>query len=188
MQLDNKTVASLALPHGKTDAIFFDDELAGFGFRLRAGGHRTWIAQYRAHGRTRRFTIGSVEKLASSEARKAARKILARVQLGEDPQGEKQQERLRTARTLASIAIDYLAAKERELRPSSLRVTRLYLTGSAYFGPLHSTAITKITHPDVARRTCRRDRTRASGCSPTPSLWRSGRRAATTISEGSSGF
>ena len=48
MRLDAKTVAALKLD-GKTDAIFFDDDLPGFGHRLRlgAGGklRRSWIAQ-----------------------------------------------------------------------------------------------------------------------------------------------
>jgi integrase len=151
VQLDNKTVASLALLDGKADAIFFDNELPGFGLRLRAGGHRTWIAQYRAHGRTRRLTIGAVEKLTLVEARKAARKILAKVELGEDPQGDREAKRRAAVHTLCSVAEAYLEARKRELRPASYRVTKLYLTG-AYFKPLHTTAITKITHPDVAAR------------------------------------
>lgn len=40
MKLDAKTVAKLALPDGKRDAIYFDDDLAGFGLRLRASGAR----------------------------------------------------------------------------------------------------------------------------------------------------
>jgi integrase len=151
MKLDAKTVASLTLPDGKPDVIFFDDELSGFGIRVRAGGHRSWIAQYRARGRTRRQTIGSVEKLIPIEARKAARKILAKVELGEDPQGTKQEQRRQAVHTLRSVAEAYLEAKASELRPSSLRVTRLYLTGR-YFKPLHTTSIVAISHPDVAAR------------------------------------
>jgi integrase len=154
MQLDNKTVAGLALPDGKTDVIFFDDELAGFGLRLRTSGdrvRRSWIAQYRSHGRTRRLNIGAAEKLSAAEARKQAKKELAKVALGGDPQGEKAQARLQAVHTFASVAKAYLEAKATELRPSSLRVTRLYLTGK-HFKPLHTASITKITHPDVAAR------------------------------------
>src|ERR1700719_5339874 len=122
MQLDNKTVAGLALPDGKTDVIFFDDELAGFGLRLRASGdrvRRSWIAQYRSHGRTRRLNIGAAEKLSAAEARKQAKKELAKVALGGDPQGEKAQARLQAVHTFASVAKAYLEAKATELRPSS---------------------------------------------------------------------
>jgi hypothetical protein len=154
MKLDAKTVAKLALPDGKRDAIYFDDDLAGFGLRLRASGarvRRTWVAQYRAHGRTRRMRIGAAEKLKVDDARKAARKILAKVELGQDPQGDKVKARLTSARTLRSVANVYLEVKEGVLRPASYRVTKLYLTGP-YFQPLHSTAISDITLADVAAR------------------------------------
>ena len=154
IKLDAKTIAKLALPEGKLDGIYFDDDLAGFGLRLRASGdrvRRTWIAQYRAHGRTRRMKIGAAEKLNVDDARKAARKILAKVELGQDPQGDKAKARLASGRTLRSVADDYLEAKQSVLRPASYRGTKLYLTGP-YFKPLHSTTITDITLADVAAR------------------------------------
>jgi integrase len=154
MKLDAKKVAKLALPEGKLGAIYFDADLAGFGLRLRASaGHvrRTWIAQYRAHGRTRRMKVGDAEKLGADDARKAARKVLAKVELGQDPQGDKAKARLASVRTLRSVADDYLEAKESVLRPVSYRGTKLYLTGP-YFKPLHSTTITDITLADVAAR------------------------------------
>src|SRR6516164_926591 len=98
MKLDAKVVR-LELPAGKVDLIHFDDDLPGFGIRLRGGDRvrRTWIAQYRAHGRTRRMKIGAAEKLSPEEARRAAKKVLASVELGNDPQGERQRARLEQA-------------------------------------------------------------------------------------------
>jgi integrase len=142
MRLDNRTVAKLSRPPGKADHIEWDDDLTGFGFRLRAAAHgqktrRSWIAQYRAKGRTRRILIGSAETVTAEQARAAARVILAKVQLGGDPQGEKVSARLKLAQTLHSVASDYLEARKADLRPASFRVTKLYLSGRAYFGPLH---------------------------------------------------
>jgi integrase len=155
MKLDAKAVARVALPDGKADAIFFDDNLPGFGLRLRAaGGGRilgTWVAQYRAHGRTRRMKIGTVEKLGADQARKAAKKILAKVELGKDPQGDKVEDRRKASRTLRAIVELFLEAQASRLRPASLRLSRLFLTGP-YFKPLHSTAATDITLADVAAR------------------------------------
>jgi hypothetical protein len=90
MRLDNRTIGKLTRPPGKADHIEWDDDLAGFGFRLRAADHgrktrRSWIAQYRAKGRTRRLLIGSAETLTAEQARAQARKILAQVALGNDP-------------------------------------------------------------------------------------------------------
>lgn len=156
MKMDAKAIARLMLPAGKRDAIYFDRDLPGFGLRLRASGEgqvrRTWVAQYRAHGRTRRMKIGTAEKLSPEEARRAAKKVLASVELGNDPQGERQRARLEQARTLKSIAESYLEARKDDLRPASYRVTKLYLTGKAYFGPLHSTAIGNLNRADVAAR------------------------------------
>src|SRR6516165_4793445 len=50
MKLTKDTVAALKLD-GKTDAIFFDDEVAGFGVRLRLGADgkvaKSYVAQRR---------------------------------------------------------------------------------------------------------------------------------------------
>src|SRR4051812_5240428 len=131
MKLDAKTVACLALPAGKDDVIYWDDELRGFGFRLRQRGgrlHRTWVAQYRAAGRTPRPPIGPAETLLPVEARTAARKVLARAALGEDPQAERALRRAAVTRTFRAVVGSYLEARERELRPSSHRIAGLYLT------------------------------------------------------------
>jgi len=156
MRLDNRTIAKLAPPPNKADTIVFDDDLAGFGYRMRSAAKgktaRSWVAQYRIKGRTRRVLIGSAETVSAEQARAAARKILAQVQLGGDPQGEKQTARLKAAHTLRSIAADYLETRKSELRPASYRVTKLYLTDPVYFGPLHAVAVSAITRADVAAR------------------------------------
>ncbi len=153
LRLDPKTIAGLALGKGRSEEFAWDTELEGFGLRLRrrsdGGLLRTWVAQYRANGRTRRITLGSVEKLAPAQAREAARKILARVTLGHDPQGEKQAKRQQAARTVRAVVAAYLEAKQPDLRPSSFRISKLYLTGP-YFRALHPLAISAVTRSDVA--------------------------------------
>jgi integrase len=158
--LDRSTVAKLKLDAGKSDQIFFDDELHGFGHRLRNTNgrlRRSWIVQYRIKGRTRRMKIGDAAKVDADAARKKAKDILAAVQLKQDPQGEKEAERAKGAHTLRSVATDYLAMRELavrrgEYRHNSYRTTKIYLTGKRYFGPLHSTSIHDITVSDIASR------------------------------------
>jgi integrase len=156
LKLNNRTVRGLSLPAGENDRIAFDDDLAGFGFRMRrspgGGVSRTWVCQYRAHGRTRRITIASSEVLGADAARAEARRILGAVALGRDPQAERESARLKHVHTLKSMAEGYLEARQDDLRPASYRVTKLYLTGKDYFGPLHTTAIGDITRADVAAR------------------------------------
>jgi hypothetical protein len=40
MKITAKAVAALKMPRGKTDAIYFCDDLLGFGYRIRASGDR----------------------------------------------------------------------------------------------------------------------------------------------------
>jgi integrase len=157
MRLDKQAVARLtreaAAPGAAPDAIFFDEDLSGFGLRLRRSGgglRRSYVVQYRAKGgRSRRMKIGTVEKISPDEARKAAKKLLARVELGDDPQSEKMAARAKAENTMRWIVEQYLETKKAVLRPASFKVTRLYLTGP-YFKPLHNLPATDIGLSDVA--------------------------------------
>jgi integrase len=157
MKITAKAVAALKLPRGKTDVIYFCDDLPGFGYRVRASGERvrrSWIAQYRAHGRTRRVLIGSAETVSAEQARAAAKKVLAKAALGEDPQAAKIAERRRQQtreHTLRAVVDDYLAAKVKQVRRRTYRELVRYLTGH-FFRPLHATPIDQITRRDVAVR------------------------------------
>jgi hypothetical protein len=86
MKLTAKAVNALTLPPGKTDIIHFDDQLPGFGFRIRqgAGGKvlRSWVVQYRRASATRRMLLGSAEVVSAEAARQAARKALGAVANG----------------------------------------------------------------------------------------------------------
>jgi integrase len=155
MNLNAKSVAALKLD-GKTDVIFFDDAMPGFGFRLRLSHDRTkvlrsWVVQYKRAGATRRITLASHEVLGPEAARTAAKKVLGRVALGEDPAADRRERRDKDKLSLRSQVDDYLAIKARELRPHSLRDVTRYLTGP-YFRPLHGMAIDKVSRKDVASR------------------------------------
>src|SRR5262245_29350522 len=78
------------LTSSKADEIFFDDELPRFGVRLREGGSRKYIVQYRQGGVARRYTIAPVATLTLEEARQRARKVLVAVDDGRNPGAEKE--------------------------------------------------------------------------------------------------
>jgi integrase len=153
MKLDAKATATLILSGGKTDAIWFDDTLPGFGYRLRygAGGRvlRSWVAQYRHGGRSRRVLIGSAELLSPERARAAAKKILAEVALGADPQASRSDRRSKDKLTLRAVIDEYLTGKK--ARPRTLYETRRYLTGD-YFRELHGRPIDLVSQRDIAAR------------------------------------
>jgi integrase len=155
MKLTKNAIAMLGLD-GKTDAIFFDDEVPGFGIRLRlaAGGKvaRNWIVQWKRSGATNRIRIGSAGVLDVKAARDQARKILGRVALGEDPSADRRDRREKDALTFRSQAAEFLAAKESELAPRSHVEATRYLTDPRYFGPLHSKPLDSIALRDVAAR------------------------------------
>jgi integrase len=154
MKITTRTIAGLKLPRGKNDAIYFDDDMPGFGIRLRVSGaqvRRSWVAQYRNFGRTRRVLVGSAEILGAEQARAAAKKVLARVTLGHDPQAEKIARRRKDTHSLRGVVADYLAFKQRTVRPRTYGEIVRYLTGH-FFKPLHNIPIDQITRKDVAAR------------------------------------
>src|SRR5258708_6870075 len=104
MKFTKQSIASLSLPAGKSDAIYFDDTLPGFGVRLRAGGKMVWIAQCRFDGDTQRKTLGDIRKIDLDAARVAAKKHFAAVTLGGDPRVEKAEANARPALKLGEQA------------------------------------------------------------------------------------
>lgn len=142
------TLPRLICPHGRAEAFHWDAALPGFGVRAYSSGRRQWIAQYRdGAGRTRRMTVGDVKTVDLDDARGAARKLLSKVELGADPQAEKQAAR-RAVRVSALIGA-YLADAEKRLKPRSYVEVRRHLT--AHSKPLHPEAAALVGRADVVR-------------------------------------
>src|SRR3954447_6746088 len=150
MKLTKATVSRLTLPHGKGEMIVFDDDLPGFGLRLRAGGSAVWVAQYRVGAKQRRVTLGKLATLDPEVARKAARQILAKSDLGRDHQAERHQRQAKAAITFKAIADQYLAhgAKAHKAKTHSERVRHLHRD----WKPFHSRSVHEIGRHDVAAR------------------------------------
>ena len=148
MKLTQANVARLKLPASKGEAIYFDDDLPCLGLRLREGGSRTWIVQYRVGKKQRRLTLGSTAILDSGKAKDAARDALARVRLGGDPSNDKALARVVASETFDVIAERFLARQETRLRPSSYAATKYYLL--TLFKPLHRLTLAHVTRAAVA--------------------------------------
>ena len=150
MKLTKETVKGLKLPSDKGEAIWFDERLPGFGLRIRAGGKRTWIAQYRLGSKQRRMTIGSAEKVDADVAWVEAKKALAKAELALDPQAEKAAARAPKAPelTLADVIDRYLPVAERKLKPGTYLGVVLHLR--KHWRPLHSVELKDLTRRHVA--------------------------------------
>jgi Arm DNA-binding domain len=101
MRFTKTSVAALKLPAGKTDHFEWDDSTPGFGIRLRRN-RRTWTAQLRVHGRTRRLAIGDVRQIELEAARAAAKRFFAKSILT-DPAAERAEARAKAANTVGNV-------------------------------------------------------------------------------------
>lgn len=83
-----KRIVETALAESK-DYVLWDDELPGFGLRIFPTGKRSYLIQYRADGRSRRYTIGLHGIWTPETARREAKAQLGRVAQGDDPAEER---------------------------------------------------------------------------------------------------
>jgi integrase len=153
MKLTVKETAGLELPRGKTDHIEWDDELAGFGIRLREGGSRHWVYQYKIGSKHRRVTFGKYPALDAKKARAQAVELHAKVRLGEDPAGAKHESQARAQETFEVCAQKYLAWQRKEVRPSTYKENERHLLKN--LAPLHGLRIDGIDKRTIAAQLTR---------------------------------
>ena len=152
---------------GKPDVILWDDDLPGFGLRIR-NGKRTWVFQYKIGERQHRIRLGGSE-LDCNRARQFAesqRGKVSEAKLGHgvDPAIEREKIKAESkpkpkGKTLASLITEYLDAKVDSMRARSYTETKRHL--EKHFAPLHNLALANIQRADVAARV--REIAKASG-------------------------
>lgn len=150
MKLTNQTIAKLSVPHGQSEIIFFDDDVAGFGIRIRDGGSRTWVFQYKLGSKQRRISFGSVGAMPAPKARVRAEQLHAQVKLGQDPAGQKIEATAKAAETFEPIVKRYLAFQQPQMKPRSYEEIERHLLTHAK--PLHALPLTTIDQRTVAAR------------------------------------
>jgi integrase len=146
MKLTAVNVAQLTLPRDKTEALFWDDAIPGFGLRLRTGIGPRWVFQYRLGRRQRRITIGASPALGVTDARAAASKLYAKTRLGEDPATK--EEAAPGDTTIGEAIALYLARQAGLLRPRSLVELRRHLLVHA--APLHRLPLAQVDRRAIA--------------------------------------
>jgi integrase len=150
MKLTVKNAAGLKLPSGKSDHIEFDSEVPGFGLRLRDGGKRVWIFQYKIGQQQRRMTFGHYPAMDVPAARTRAEELHAEAKLGRDPAGDKAERQARMGETFEACMNLYLdrRRKDPKLRPSSLRAIERHLTRN--LKALHRLRIDQVDRRAIA--------------------------------------
>ncbi len=148
MKLTNRVVAALTLDTSESERIIWDDDIPGLGLRMRAGGSRNWVFQYKVGAKHRRMTLGALSAVPLVEARELARDLYAKVRLGEDPAAVKAVSKSRAAETFEPIARRFLAHKKKTASPDYyLDMERDMMINAK---PLHGLSVAGIQRRDVA--------------------------------------
>lgn len=147
---------------GPKDVILWDDDLTGFGLRVKPSGTMTYVVQYRNKaGRTRKLALGKAAGgkgvLAPEQARTLAKIELGRVAAGEDPSAVRGEDR--KGLTVADLCDNYLTACEngivlgkrrRPKSPLTIRSDRSRI--AAHIKPLMGSLLVKaVTRQDVTK-------------------------------------
>jgi Arm DNA-binding domain len=83
-----------ALPTPKSDMVYWDAGLPGFGIKVTPKGRKVFIVLYRTGGagsKLRKYTIGPYGRLTPHHSRVAAQKVFAAKLEGRDPAAEKRE-------------------------------------------------------------------------------------------------
>jgi integrase len=150
MRFTQKALPGPELLGGRQEAIIFDDDIPGFGVRLRGGGGHAWVYQYKIGTQHRRITFGKLSAMSAEDARRIASKLHAKVKLGSDPATEKVESRARASETFAAVLQPYLKRQKRLLRSRSYVEAERYLL--KHFAPFHGLPIGAIGRRAVAAR------------------------------------
>jgi integrase len=161
MRLTEKVVQTAGLDPGQDDRIWFDDDITGFGLRVRRvkkwnGAYsnkepaKSWMFQYRIGGKTRRLVIGQATAVKAGRARQIASELHAKVKLGRDPAIEKRISVERASHTFGTLIDKYLAQQRGHMRPNSYRQVARHLESHA--APLHALPVDAIDRQAIAAR------------------------------------
>jgi len=141
--LNDKFIKSLPLPKGK-HKIYWDDRLIGLGIRITDNNAKSFVLRYVINGRERKYTLGGYPALSYSAARDMAIQVKGEITKGHDPLDERQA--IHNTPTVKELAEDFLKAKEKVLRPRTMKDYRDFFFKKHIvpkFGNLKIDSITK---------------------------------------------
>jgi integrase len=142
------------IPAPKTgEAVYFDegrpkDRVSGLGLRIRSAGSRKFVFFYRHGGRLQKYTIGDATSWTLDAARTEARKLRVTVDNQQNPADRKNAQRADAALLFSTVKDDYLAVREKDMRPRSYEETKRHL--DKHWKGLHQRAVGSIDRGTIA--------------------------------------
>jgi integrase len=117
-----------ALTIGKSDVVYWDLGLPGFGVKVTPKGRKVFIVLYRTGGagsRLRKYTIGSYGRVTLHQARVAAQKVFSAKLEGRDPAGEKRETKRRIVADRIEDVLETFIAQYVSRNRSAGEISRL---------------------------------------------------------------
>ena len=152
MKITNTSIRKIE-PPDKGYRVFYDEKLQGFGIRVTASGVRSYVAEDRVNGKTRRVTLGRHGTITADQARARAKTKLAEMSAGTDPAVEKARHKAEAV-TLAEVAESYLKNRRTRsglpLKDRTKSDIRYHLKTN--FPAWRDKPVAKITRERVQRR------------------------------------
>lgn len=141
---------------GRTQALYFDDRLHGFGLRVAAGGKRTYFAEGVVNGKTRRVTVGPALLVTCEKARTMAMGMLASMKvdgrdlLEEERRARAQAEQNAQAAITVRLALESRLESNKRLKASTKAIYRYEL--KTYLGDWLDLPLRQITRDQVLQK------------------------------------
>jgi integrase len=134
-------------PPADGDRVFYwDAGQAGFGLMVTAGGHKSFVCQYRSGKQSRRLHLKA--GLTLTAARREAKAIVGRVAKGGDPLTEKRKAAAASGNTFRAIAESFLQREGHKLRSAD---ERRKIFDRLVYPKLGATPINEIRRSDIVR-------------------------------------
>ncbi|HEX4106236.1 MAG TPA: integrase arm-type DNA-binding domain-containing protein, partial [Rhizomicrobium sp.] len=122
-KLTKRTVDAIQPDPGGRDVTYFDDEIRGFGVRVKPSGSKSYVLKYRNRfGQQRKFHIARVGDITPDQARVEAVRLRGRIAAGEDPVTDRTA--ARKALTVVQLCDEYLEAEKGRIKASTLAVDK----------------------------------------------------------------
>lgn len=146
-KITDKLVRAIEPPASGNRRIY-DSKLKGFGVRVTKAGTKAFILNYYAHGRERRYTIGSYPDWSVAAARTEATNLKRSIDRGNDPLETRQEGR--AAPTMVELferyAVDHLPRKAPRAAADDLSMWKKIIV--PFFG---RRKVAAVTHADCDR-------------------------------------